>query len=147
MDRITVGVAAGGIAGFALLYAPQPVLPQIAAEYQITPGHASLAVGVATGAVALGVMPLALVSEVAGRRRVMLVSVVVAAVLGLALPVVPGFAMFTGLRALQGVALAGLPAVAMAYVAEQGRVSAIGTMIAGNTFGGMTGRLVAGQFS
>lgn len=141
-----MGVAAGGFGGFALLYAPQPVLPQLAAEYQVTPGHASLAVGVATGAVALGVIPLALLSEVVGRRRVMLISVVVAALIGLVLPLVGGFGTLVVLRAVQGIALAGLPAVAMAYVAEQGKVSAIGVMIAGNTFGGMTGRLVAGQF-
>jgi MFS transporter, YNFM family, putative membrane transport protein len=141
-----VGVAAGGFGGFALLYAPQPVLPQLAAEYLVTPGHASLAVGVATGAVALGVIPMALLSEVVGRRRVMLISVVAAALIGLVLPLAGSFETLVVLRAVQGLALAGLPAVAMAYVAEQGRVSAIGVMIAGNTFGGMTGRLVAGQF-
>jgi YNFM family putative membrane transporter len=146
VDRITVGVAAGGFGGFALLYAPQPVLPQLAAEYLVTPGHASLAVGVATGAVALGVIPMALLSEVVGRRRVMLISVVAAALIGLVLPLAGSFETLVVLRAVQGLALAGLPAVAMAYVAEQGRVSAIGVMIAGNTFGGMTGRLVAGQF-
>lgn len=61
-------------------------------------------------------------------------------------PLVGDFGTLVVLRGVQGLALAGLPAVAMAYVAEQGKVSAIGVMIAGNTFGGMTGRLVAGQF-
>ncbi|MBP2320758.1 YNFM family putative membrane transporter [Kibdelosporangium banguiense] len=144
MDRITIGIAAGGLASFALLYAPQPVLPQLAHQFQVTLDQASLVVGVATGALALGVIPLSLLSEVAGRRPVVLLSVVVAIVLGLVLPFVSDFHLLVGLRALQGLALAGFPAVAMAYLAEQGRVKAIGMLVAGNTFGGMVGRLAAG---
>jgi MFS transporter, YNFM family, putative membrane transport protein len=145
VDRITAGVAAGGLASFALLYAPQPVLPQIAAEYGISPGHASLTVGVATGALALGVIPLSLLSEITGRRPVVLMSVVIAALVGLVVPFVPSFGVLVALRAVQGLALAGFPAVAMAYLAEQNRINAIGMLVAGNTFGGMIGRLVAGQ--
>jgi len=52
------------------------------------------------------------------------------------------------LRVLQGAALAGLPATAMAYLAEEvdqahlGR--AMGLYIAGNAIGGLSGRVVAG---
>jgi YNFM family putative membrane transporter len=145
VDRITVGIAAGGLASFALLYAPQPVLPQIAVEYGIPPEQASLVVGVATGALAIGVIPLSLLSEITGRRPVLVLSVVIAAVAGLVVPIVPSFGLLVAVRAVQGLALAGFPAVAMAYLAERNRVSAIGMLIAGNTFGGMTGRLVAGQ--
>jgi YNFM family putative membrane transporter len=145
VDRITVGIAAGGIASFALLYAPQPVLPQIAGEYGIPATQASLVVGVATGALAIGVIPLSLLSEITGRRPVLILSVVTAAVAGLVVPIVPSFGLLVAARAVQGLALAGFPAVAMAYLAERNRISAIGVLIAGNTFGGMTGRLVAGQ--
>jgi len=150
--RITLGVAAAGFAVFALLYATQPVLPQLAAEFGLGPGGASVAVGAATGALALGVVPVAMVSEVVGRRPVMVASVVSAAVLGLLLPFAPTFGMLVLLRVAQGLAIAGLPAVAMAYVAEQVEASAgragvgaaIGAMVAGNSAGGMSGRLVAG---
>lgn len=144
VDRITIGIAAGGLASFALLYAPQPVLPQLAAQFQVTPDQASLVVGVATGALALGVIPLSLLSEVVGRRPVVLLSVAIATVIGLTLPFVPDFRLLIALRALQGLALAGFPAVAMAYLADQGRIKAIGMLVAGNTFGGMIGRLAAG---
>jgi MFS transporter, YNFM family, putative membrane transport protein len=144
VDRITVGVAAGGLASFALLYAPQPVLPQLAAEFGVTPDQASLVIGVATGALAVGVIPLSLLSEKAGRRPVMLTSAIIATAIGLLLPLIPSFPMLVALRAVQGLALAGFPAVALAYLAEQGRVRAIGMLVAGNTFGGMVGRLVAG---
>lgn len=146
--RITLAVTAAGLAAFALLYAPQPVLPQLAAEYGLRPGGASLAVSAATGALALAVLPLAALSEVVGRRPVMLTSVLVAAVLGLVLPLAPSYPALIALRAVQGAAVAGLPAVAMAYLAEEvgaaGVGAAIGAMVAGNSVGGMSGRLLAG---
>jgi YNFM family putative membrane transporter len=55
------------------------------------------------------------------------------------------------LRGLQGVALAGLPAVAMAYLVEEVHPeslgSSIGLYIGGNAIGGMAGRLVGGAFA
>ncbi|MGV9307926.1 MFS transporter [Nonomuraea sp. NPDC003727] len=146
--RVAVGVAAAGISSFALLYAPQPVLPQLAAEFHLDPGSASLAVGVATGALAVAVLPVAALSEVVGKRRIILVSVIASAVLGLLLPLAPTFETLLVLRALQGVAIAGFPGVAAAYLMDllgaAGVATAVGTMIAGNSVGGMAGRLVAG---
>ncbi|HET6291489.1 MAG TPA: MFS transporter, partial [Amycolatopsis sp.] len=55
---MTIAVAAAGISSFALLYAPQPVLPQLAERYHLDPGGASLAVSVATGALAIAVLPI-----------------------------------------------------------------------------------------
>ncbi|WP_154663756.1 MFS transporter, partial [Saccharomonospora iraqiensis] len=146
--RITVAVAAAGICSFALLYAPQPVLPQLAAEFGLDPGGASLAVSVGTGALAVAVLPVAVVSEMVGRRPVILASVSASAALGLALAFAPNYEVLLALRALQGVAIAGFPGVAAAYLAEQlgsaGVAGAVGAMIAGNTVGGMLGRLVSG---
>jgi len=146
--RITIGVTAAGLAAFALLYAPQPVLPQLAAQFRLSPGDASMAVSVATAALAVMVVPLAVLSEVAGRRPVMIGSLVIAVLAGLALPFAPTFPGLLALRIVQGAAIAGLPATAMAYLAERlgtvGLGAAIGAMVAGNSMGGMTGRLAAG---
>ncbi|MBP2340913.1 MFS transporter [Saccharothrix coeruleofusca] len=146
--RLTTSIAATGFATFALLYAPQPVLPQLAAEYDLSPGSASLAVSAATGALAVVVVPVASLSGRIGRRRVIVWSVLAAAVLGLLLPLAPSYPLFLALRVLQGVATAGVPAVAMAFLAEQvgalGVGAAIGALVAGNSAGGMVGRLVAG---
>ncbi|GAA5066958.1 YNFM family putative membrane transporter [Thermocatellispora tengchongensis] len=143
-----MAVAAGGIASFALLYAPQPVLPQLAADFRLDPGGASLAVGVATGGLAVAVLPVAALSEIAGRRRVILASMVVSVVLGLLLPLAPTFAVLLAMRAGQGAAIAGFAGVAAAYLVEmlgrKGVVAAVGAMIAGNSVGGMLGRLAAG---
>ncbi|QFU93618.1 Inner membrane transport protein YnfM [Amycolatopsis sp. YIM 10] len=146
--RVTVAVAAAGISSFALLYAPQPVLPQLAERFHLDPGGASLAVSVATGALAISVLPIATLSEVIGRRRVILASVISSVLLGLALPFAPDFASLLVLRALQGIAIAGFAGVAAAYLAERlgkaGVAAAVGAMIAGNTVGGMLGRLSSG---
>ncbi|TNC20839.1 MFS transporter [Amycolatopsis alkalitolerans] len=143
-----IAVAAAGLSSFALLYAPQPVLPQLAAQYHLDPGSASLAVSVATGALAISVLPIAALSEIVGRRPVILVSVIVSAVLGLLLPLAPSYGVLLILRALQGIAIAGFPGVAAAYLVEQlgttGVAAAVGAMIAGNSIGGMLGRLAAG---
>ncbi|WP_410668838.1 MFS transporter [Amycolatopsis sp. cmx-4-68] len=146
--RVKTAVAAAGISSFALLYAPQPVLPQLAAQYHLDPGGAALAVSVATGALAIAVLPIAALSEVVGRRPVILTSVVASVVFGLLLPLMPTYPALLVLRALQGVAIAGFPGVAAAYLAERlgraGVAAAVGAMIAGNTIGGMLGRLASG---
>ncbi|TWE23885.1 YNFM family putative membrane transporter [Prauserella muralis] len=148
VQRVTVAVAAAGVCSFALLYAPQPLLPQLAAEFGLDPGRASLAVSVGTGALAVAVLPIAVLSELVGRRPVIVASVLASAVLGLLLPLAPSFEVLLVLRALQGVAIAGFPGVASAYLVERlgraGVAAAVGAMIAGNTVGGMTGRLASG---
>ncbi|SFW92620.1 MFS transporter [Amycolatopsis australiensis] len=146
--RVKTAVAAAGISSFALLYAPQPVLPQLAAQYHLDPGGAALAVSVATGALAVAVLPIAALSEVVGRRPVILTSVIASVVFGLLLPLMPTYPALLVLRALQGAAIAGFPGVAAAYLAERlgraGVAAAVGAMIAGNTIGGMLGRLASG---
>ncbi|MEO3792098.1 MFS transporter [Nonomuraea sp. B10E15] len=146
--RVSAAVAAAGLSSFALLYAPQPVLPQLAGAFRLDPGSASLAVGVATTALAVTVLPLAWLAGVAGRRRVILWSVLGSAVIGLLLPLAPSFPVLLAMRAVQGVAVAGFAGVAAAYLADRLGTArlpgAVGAMIAGNTMGGMLGRLGAG---
>ncbi|OLT48218.1 MFS transporter [Saccharomonospora sp. CUA-673] len=146
--RVTLAIAAAGICSFALLYAPQPLLPQLAEQYALDAGSASLAISVATGALAIAVLPLAVLSEIVGRKPVIVASVLASAALALALPFAPTFEVFLVLRALQGVAIAGFPGVASAYLAERlgtaGVAAAVGAMVAGNTIGGLSGRLSVG---
>lgn len=147
-SRLTTSVAATGLATFALLYAPQSVLPDIAAEFGLTPAEASLAISAATGALALAIIPMAALADRVGRRRVIVWSVLTAAALGLLLPFAPTYETLIGARALQGVATAGVPATAMAFLAQEaGRThvgAAIGALVAGNSAGGMLGRLISG---
>lgn len=141
-------MAAAGIASFALLYAPQPLLPQLADTFRLDPGSASLAVSMASAGLAVAVLPLAALSEVVGRRPVIVGSLVLSVLLGALVPFAGDFTTLLVLRGLQGAAIAGFPGVAAAFLAEQlgarGVAGAVGAMVAGNTVGGMLGRLAAG---
>jgi MFS transporter, YNFM family, putative membrane transport protein len=116
--------------------------------FDVSPTTASLLVSLSTGTLALAVIPVSSLSERFGRTRVMLVSSAIAAPLGLLVPLCPTFPALAAVRALQGLALAGVPAVAMAYLADEVHPEALGgamgRYIAGNTVGGLTGRLLPG---
>ncbi|NGO77336.1 MFS transporter [Streptomyces sp. YC504] len=146
--RISLALFAAGLATFALLYSTQALLPAISGEFAVTADDASWTVSAATGALALFVLPLSALSERFGRRTLMTVSLSVAVLVGLLVPFAPSIGWLVVLRAVQGAALAGLPASAMAYLAEEVRpkalVAAVGLFVAGNSIGGMSGRILAG---
>jgi len=145
--RLTWAMLFAGFATFSTLYAVQPLLPLLAAQYRLSAEAASLAVSMATGPLAVGILVAGAVSDRFGRRTLMVAAMMTAALLTLAAAVVPGWYGLLGLRFLAGVALAGVPAVAMAYVTEEVDVasigSAMGLYIAGSALGGMGGRLIA----
>ncbi|MGX1505631.1 UNVERIFIED_CONTAM: YNFM family putative membrane transporter [Streptomyces graminofaciens] len=146
--RMSFALFAAGMATFALLYSTQALLPAVSADFGVTASAASWTVSAATGALALCVLPMSALSERYGRTAVMKVSLAVAVVVGLLVPFAPNVEWLVALRAVQGAALAGLPASAMAFLAEEVRpkalVGAIGLFVAGNSIGGMSGRILTG---
>lgn len=146
--RISAALWSAGVGTFMLLYAVQALLPALSETFEVSPSTSSLALSVATGALALALLPVSAVAESWGHKRVISVSLTAAAVLGLLVPLAPSFEVLLGLRGLQGLAMAGVPALAMAYLAREvdGRSlgHAMGMLIAGNTVGGLSGRLIAG---
>ncbi|WP_243770037.1 MFS transporter [Amycolatopsis acidicola] len=145
--RINLALFAGGLATFTTLYCVQALLPALSTDFGLSPAEASLAVSLGTAGLAVGVIPLTALSGVIGRTPMMTASLFAAAVLGIAQAFSPSFAVMLVLRALQGLALAGLQATAMSYLAEEiDRRSlgyAMGLYIAGNGIGGMAGRIIA----
>jgi len=123
------------------------VLPLLAADLRVDAARASLGVSAATLGLAAAVLPWSVVSDRWGRRRTMVAAVAAATVLGLVMPPAPGFEAVVALRFVEGAALGGVPAVAMAYLAEEvGRrhaAVAAGTYVAGTSLGGLAGRIVA----
>jgi YNFM family putative membrane transporter len=140
-----------GLAAFGLLYSVQPVLPQLSAEFDVGPSTASLAVSAATGALALAVLPAAALAARWGRVRVMRTGLVLAVLLTAAVAAAPDFTTLVVLRTLSGLALAAVVAVAMGHVGAEvhplGLGSAMGLYVAGNSLGGVGGRLVAAGVS
>ncbi len=145
--RLTLAMLFAGFATFSTLYAVQPLLPLLATHFRLSAEAASLAVSLATGPLALGILVAGAVSDRVGRRPLMVAAMITAALLTVAAAVVPGWYALLALRLLAGLALAGVPAVAMAYVAEEVDSASIGAAmglyIAGSALGGMGGRLVA----
>ena len=145
--RITAALFAAGMTTFVAMYCAQAVLPAIAGDFSVSPAASALTVSATTGLLALAIIPASVLSERFGRTTVMTVSAVASALIGLVLPLSPSMGVLVVLRALQGVALAGVPATAMAYLAEEvdrrHLGAAMGRYIAGTTIGGLAGRLVA----
>ncbi|SED64348.1 MFS transporter, YNFM family, putative membrane transport protein [Streptomyces sp. 2231.1] len=146
--RMSFALFLAGVATFALLYSTQALLPLISGEFGVAASEASWTVAAATGGLALFVLPMSALSERFGRRTVMTASLAVAVTVGMLVPFAPSIGVLVVLRAVQGAALAGLPASATAYLAEEVRpkalVTAIGLFVAGNSVGGMSGRVITG---
>ncbi|WP_433522364.1 MFS transporter [Nocardia pseudovaccinii] len=144
--RITTALFAAGLATFVSMYSAQALLPSLSAAFGVAPAQAALAVSLTTGFLALAIVPVSALSSRLGRTTVMTWSAVVSAVIGLLLPLSPSLEVLLAGRALQGVALAGVPAVAMAYLAEEiggdGLGAAMGVYVAGTSIGGLSGRLI-----
>lgn len=149
--RLNTAVGLAGLAAFGLLYAAQPVLPQIGADLGAGPSAASLAVSASTGALALTVLPVAAVAVRVGRVRVMRVGLVASVLLTAAVALAPDLTTLVVLRALSGVSLAAVVGVAMGHVGAEvdprGLGSAMGLYVAGNSLGGVGGRLVTAGVS
>ncbi len=132
-----------GFSTFSLLYSAQPLLPLFAQDFHLTAEAASLAVGLATGPLAIGILFAGALSDRIGRRPMMVVAMFLAGAFSLATAVAPGWYSLLALRFATGVALAGVPAVAMAYVSEEvdhiSVGSAMGLYIAGSAIGGRLG--------
>ncbi len=145
--RVNFGLFLGSFATFALLYCVQPLMPLFTRAFSISPAAASLSLSAATGVLAVAMIFAGTLSDIVGRKAIMTASLAAAAAATLAASVSPNWTTFVALRALTGLALSGVPAVAMAYLVEEMDRSAIGLAmglyIAGNTFGGMGGRFAS----
>jgi YNFM family putative membrane transporter len=143
--RVNAALFFGGFATFALMYCVQPLMPLFAHDFALTPFASSLSLSVATGCLAPGLIVAGFISEIYGRKRIMVASLAAASIACTAASLAPNWTLFLVLRALTGLALSGLPAVAMAYLAEEIEPAALGLSmglyISGSTLGGMGGRL------
>ncbi len=146
--RINLALFAAGFATFGLLYCVQPLLPEFTRDYGVNEAVSALSLSLTTGVLAFGMLFAGAVSDAWGRKPIMVGSLLSSAVLTLLSVWMPNWISFLTVRALLGLALAGLPAVAMTYLAEEMDNASIGLgmglYISGNAIGGMSGRLITG---
>jgi len=149
--RLVIAMFLAGIATFAQLYATQGVLPEIAGEFSVPASTAALSVGAATLGIAIGVLPWSLLADRLGTRRSLMLALAAAVIPGSIGPLLASLEAYIALRLIEGICLAGVPAVAIAFVLTSVRApynAAAGAVyIAGTTVGGLSGRLIAGPIA
>lgn len=117
--RITVALFLAGLATFALLYAPQPLLPELADQFHITAAESTLSVSVTTLGLGIALLVAGPGTEILGRTPLMHASLLLSSLVGIACAFAPSWTLLLVLRGIQGLVLAGLPAVATAYLREE----------------------------
>lgn len=146
--RATLALALGSFMIFCNLYTTQPLLPLLRAAFGVSELVAGLTVSLATLTLGVSLLVFGPLSDALGRTRIMLLTMALATACTIGLALLEGFWALLALRALQGFWLGGLPAIAVAYLGDEferrAMLLAVGLYIAGNSLGGITGRLVSG---
>ncbi len=146
--RVSLALFLAGLATFATIHTTQPLLPTLRSAFNLTPPQAALSMSVTTIALGVTLLVLGPISDSIGRVTVMRCSLVLSALFTIGVGLAPSWNTVLLLRGLVGVSVAGLPAVAVAYLREEIDPKAIaratGRYIGGTGIGGMSGRLVAG---
>jgi YNFM family putative membrane transporter len=149
--RISLALFAAGVATFASLYSTQAVLPELSAAFHVSPAASAWSLSLTTIGLGVALLVTGPLSERIGRTRLIHLSLVLSGLLGLACAAAPSWPVLLTLRLLQGIALAGLPAVATAYLREElhpgTHARAAGLYIGGTALGGMAGRLTSGPIA
>jgi MFS transporter, YNFM family, putative membrane transport protein len=126
----------------------QPLLPALANQFAVVPATASLALSASTVTLAVALFFAGSLSESLGRKLPIVASLGVSSAITFLCAAVPNFATLFALRLLEGIAISGVPAVAMAYIGEEVAPQALGfsmgLYVAGTALGGMCGRLLVG---
>lgn len=137
-----------GFCSVSVLHGTQPLLPELAAYFDVTSATASWALSATMLALALMLLPAGLLSDRFGRRGFLLGGLGLASLATVAAALAPRFVDLLFWRTLTGLLLAGVPAIALAYLTEEVAPGIVGRSIAlyaaGNALGGVSGRLVAG---
>jgi YNFM family putative membrane transporter len=149
--KVTIGLFSGALVTFAVMFGPQSLLPLYSTQFHISAAVASLIISTTTAILAVMMTVTAALSDARGRKVIMVGSLICTSLLALGSAFSPNFAILLACRSLEGVTLAGLPAVAMAYLGEEVHPrsigAAMGIYVGGNAIGGMLGRFATGMLA
>ena len=146
--RATLALCLGSFMIFANVYITQPLLPTLAEEFSVSALESSWTFTITTLTLGLSLLIYGALSDALGRRGIMVVTLSGVMLCGFLLSYVEGYTELLIVRALQGLLLGGLPAIAIAYMNDEfsprALSLAVGLYIGGNTLGGIGGRLIGG---
>ncbi|QNS02110.1 MAG: MFS transporter [Buchnera aphidicola (Pentalonia nigronervosa)] len=141
----------GGFSTFSILYCVQSILPIFSKQFHLTPSESSLSLSAATGMMAIGMLFTGPLSDMLGRKLIMSYSLLIATILTIICSKMTNWTVIVVLRALTGLSLSGVVAVAMTYISEEIHPKSLsfcmGLYISGNTIGGCSGRLLSSVLS
>lgn len=136
----------GTLASFGVMYCTQPLIPVFSKEFGLNPSVASLAMSVTSGGLAVSMLAIAGLAGFLDRKLTMAASLLGSAILAVASAFSNDFITILICRAVQGVLIAGFPALAMAYINEEFESGITGFVtgiyISGTSIGGLSSRLL-----
>lgn len=149
--RSTFALCLAAVVVFANLHLMQPLLPELSRKFGLSLLQTSWAYTISTLFLGLSLLVYAALSDAWGRKKLLLITLVGMTLSTLALTQVNSFTALLFWRAVQGVFLGGLPAIAIAYMGEEytkpALVAAVGFYISASSLGGISGRLMAGALA
>ncbi|MFC5592021.1 MFS transporter [Sporosarcina soli] len=149
--KIIISLGLGSIFIFASMYAVQPLLPVFTEEFDIPVAYASLSLSMTTIGLIIGLIVLGFFSDRNGRSLYIKLSLIGSLIPFLLMTLTDYFLLIIILRFIQGFALAGVPAAALAYISEEihKQFASIATAlyISSNALGGMIGRVLTGYIT
>lgn len=147
-ERRTLLVLLVGVAAvFANIYATQPILPVLSADFGVSPARAGLSISAVVLGIAIAALVLGPLSDRIGRKPVMISTSFALVVPTFGAAFATNFDQLLFLRAVQGLLIPGTTAVGIAYiqdhVAPERRGSAMGAYVSATVVGGLIGRMEA----
>jgi len=142
----TAAVVCAGFCAFLTLFAPQPLLPALAAALGVSAAAVSLVVTASTVGVAVAAPLAGVVADRLGRKRVIVPAAFLLAVPTIAAATAHTLAQLIFWRFWQGVFTPGIFVATIAYINEEwetGAGAAVAAYITGTVLGGFSGRVLA----
>jgi MFS family permease len=139
-------VAAAGATAFLDMYATQPLLPQLRVALGASEATVAATISALTFAVAIAAPFVGPLADAVGRKRVIVTTIFVLAFLTFGAAHSRSIGELLAWRFAQGLAMPGIFATTLAYIAEEYPPevagSGVGAYIGGNVLGGWAGRYV-----
>ncbi len=143
-----IGLYAASVIVFADMYLTQPILPRLSKEFGISPSTAGLTISAVVLLVAAASLTSGPLSDMFGRKPVMVWSFLLLSVPTLLCALSSTFGALLIFRALQGVFIPGFTAVVIAYIGDLVEPEKLGPVVGGfiaaNVAGGLLGRVSSG---
>jgi MFS transporter, YNFM family, putative membrane transport protein len=148
-DPRRIAIVFCAICAFLHLYSPQAVLPLMAQEFGVGAAAASLIITASTLAVAATAPFTGALSDLLGRRRVIIAAMALLLVPGVMLPLSGSMNELIFWRFVQGLLLPPIFAVAIAYIGDewppQQATVVIGSYTSASAVAGFVGRFIPGM--